>query len=331
MPELYNCINATVVWDDEGLHEELVEYAVTHAGEHDVNCYIASEARKSFGIIIDNHGLEAEAVLYCYIDGQLTETKLINDPGQASLLFGPTDSSGKNYRPYTFADIVVTDDDTIANPHDLSSKDLGTIEIRVIRVRVDADSESCLNATTESEIHKLSLAPIHERSKKVGAHRVSLGSPIPAINQPISEVDVALIDTIDAPYARFRFNYRSLEILKAQGIIPLSAPEPADDETNSTATDNGKKRAHTDYNPVTVSMKKMRHSEDPTQEERKPVNESDDEELASLRQLLVTISGRLERKIEEKKRRRRSSGVPVKREVTGKDSSPTIIDLTGDA
>ncbi|KAH9927291.1 uncharacterized protein B0H18DRAFT_292915 [Fomitopsis serialis] len=197
----------------DGDEDGVPEYSVDEQDERLISCYIASEAGKSFSVDVYN-GLSDEIVSAdCYMDGENGD-RLLVDPGSWSEIKGVTVARGMQ-RSYIFANVQVTDDENVV--HDI--QDLGSIKICIYRVvrRGVAQEPSAYGWDGANE-------PIHELSKKAGLHRISLADVVPD-DSTFSTCDY--IDEKQNPYATFRFMYRPLEILKAQGIIPSTpTPEP---------------------------------------------------------------------------------------------------------
>ncbi|KAH9913907.1 hypothetical protein B0H21DRAFT_772555 [Amylocystis lapponica] len=114
---------------------------------------------------------------------------------------------------FRFAPLVVTDDDGLVDPRYANIADLGTIEVRIYRVIKRSDR-------TAFKFHVVSPpGPIHERSKKAGAHCVALGEEVRCSTQTTTH-KATYIDKRNEPYVRFMFHYRPRELLEADGIVP---------------------------------------------------------------------------------------------------------------
>ncbi|KAH9833786.1 uncharacterized protein C8Q71DRAFT_860058 [Rhodofomes roseus] len=211
-------------------HGQLAEFAHDAQDERTISCYIVSEAGKTFAINIHN-GLEGKTVIAdCYMDGEYAEVDYAK-PGDWSELRGVYISVSESVameRVFTFANIQVTDDESAQ--HDV--QDLGSVEVRVYRIVMG----ECWAPDASAETWVGSDKPVNELSKKAGLHRIALADAAPV--EVMDHIDYTPIDGVDDPYVTFRFMYRPRDILKAQGIIPLS-PSP---ETNNTECANSNTR-----------------------------------------------------------------------------------------
>ncbi|GBE80121.1 hypothetical protein BKA93DRAFT_747899 [Sparassis latifolia] len=175
------------------------------------SCYVPSVAGKTFSIAVINMRTDVSVSVNCYLDGRCVHGMLFA-PGVQHISHGVYVSE-TDYRPYRFADLQVTDDEAIANPKDPNYEDLGMIEIQVLRVRQGKSVHANIGDTAESR-------PVHERSKKAGTHRVSFGNKVRGAKA--TWVDITYIDSVEEPFATFKFFYRPRTLLQAQGIIPTS-------------------------------------------------------------------------------------------------------------
>ncbi|KII84412.1 hypothetical protein PLICRDRAFT_167971 [Plicaturopsis crispa FD-325 SS-3] len=124
-------------------------------------------------------------------------------------------TSSTTIRKFTFSQLETTDDDRSLK--DTSAlKNVGEIEIKVWRVTKGAVRAASYAAVPQSE-------KVHERSKKAMSHRVGFESAKADRPAPATTVDVNYVDK--EPLVTFLFKYRSLDQLKANGIIPPSVGE----------------------------------------------------------------------------------------------------------
>ena len=202
------------------------------------------------------------------------------------------------YRPFTFGNLTLTgkfswilclvielmkwlEDDDSAK--ELYGNNIGCIEVAVRRFVQGSE----IKGKVTDGSNRIQDCAIHERSKKAGAHRVKLVTVLfPHIinvscdlhrlgaateRTAIKQVTVDYIDSLEKPYAKFRFLYRprgtsvlllcgfvntdgtslKSDLLQAQGIIP--APTPTQ---SAEASPNGEQR--------------HRHNGDPPQRSASP-------------------------------------------------------------
>ncbi|RPD61429.1 hypothetical protein L227DRAFT_68849 [Lentinus tigrinus ALCF2SS1-6] len=199
--------------------EPLPEYAVTVEGDDgkQTSCFVPSEAGKKFAIHFRNNCRKDILRFGKRLDGiryGVTSVK----PGCTRNYWGvritPT-----SRRPYQFSHLMTTDDDSSLG-HD-EHPGLGTIHIQVYRIkRVPISGQAVDPCYTAPK----TAGPVHERSKKVGVHCVSLGEEIQVEPVGVSRYNESVIDPTEGPVATFIFRYRPLAILQAQGIAPRPDP-----------------------------------------------------------------------------------------------------------
>lgn len=215
-------LDFTVWIDSEG--QELEEYEIQVEDENTVSCYIASEVGKEFRICWIDGTRMNQCVVACYMDGRPVGGKP-SARTQSGGIEGVYTAAG-TVRPFKFSPVVTTDDDDIADPDNVDP-DLGCIQVEIHRVAgrrnraLQADREQ--DPQDRGRVHD--VGPVHERSKKLGAHHVALG-------QEAFRADGKRPQFLrpnyagDGPYAVFKFLYRPREILLARGIIS----PPAEDQ-----------------------------------------------------------------------------------------------------
>ncbi|TCD68332.1 hypothetical protein EIP91_010970 [Steccherinum ochraceum] len=199
----------------------LEEYSVERPNAETATCYVASQAGETFGIDISNQSDYLSFSVRIYMDGSMVVDRLY-DPGDIWVVDGVSGVSN-TFRSFKFADLHLTDDDRLL-PSDRSKwNNLGCIELRVFRLvpgtRVPIHNPVIVSPSLNTE-------PIHERSKKAGAHRVVLGDP-QARQSNVTHYNVVRLDPPERPYAKIKFVYRPHDILRAQSII-LSPPRNSD-------------------------------------------------------------------------------------------------------
>jgi len=112
---------------------------------------------------------------------------------------------------FAFSQVSLTDDETIASP-DQNLSVLGSIELCVYRVEL---TKSAVQSVTKPM--GVIESAIHERSKKMSMHRVTLQGT-EEFKTPCTFYNSKLLENV--PHARFIFKYRPKEFLRAQGMVP---------------------------------------------------------------------------------------------------------------
>ncbi|TRM64533.1 hypothetical protein BD626DRAFT_568275 [Schizophyllum amplum] len=144
-------------------------------------------------------------------------------------------------RPFQFGTLELTDDDNYLKK---DVHDLGLISLAVWRIRVKGATQ--YTGVTISEPEKM-----HERAKRGLEHAVKFGA---TQNMITKGLDTEYLDKV--PLATFTFRYRSLDMLRANGIAPAAAPAPppsattrpgfaryaSSDDASSPASSAGRKR-----------------------------------------------------------------------------------------
>ncbi|KAJ3010633.1 hypothetical protein NUW54_g2425 [Trametes sanguinea] len=206
---------------------------------------------------------------------------------------------------------LAPDNDAIAQPNP-GNAELGTIRVAMFRVQKYLLSDEPYKPLAVSDI-----GAVHERSKKAGTHAVSFGEA-----EKVNRMKIYTpIGQEEEPFATFVFRYRPLELLQANGIVPLPPRPP-----------KGKKRAsdiHDGRDDAGRSTSK-RQREDPDVKPDPEDDEDDEDDVDEVTFLREQMS-MLQRRLEEAEAARRSR-VVVKREVSPirvpAASSQEVIDLT---
>ncbi|TFY57657.1 hypothetical protein EVJ58_g6896 [Rhodofomes roseus] len=225
----------------------LPEYEVETVDDKTVACYIPSEIGKNFEICwrANTRGERYQTSVICYVDGiGAGATRCM--PGKVKSSRWGVRVSADQRRPFKFATLAMTganatfsqvaetlirfaDDDNAP----MGSDKLGTIEVTLSH-EIETGQEPVRNTS-----HKLVNQMVHERSKKMGLHCVSLDEARPCrliSTQKCSK----LVDKSVPFYARFIFRYRSEDFLRAEGIIPEDEGAAAHAQPEAVA---GRKRA----------------------------------------------------------------------------------------
>ncbi|KAL4262538.1 hypothetical protein AB1N83_007891 [Pleurotus pulmonarius] len=191
-------------------HEYNIE--VKEDGTH-VTCWIASEEGKSFSIHIKDASCSIATCWSPRIDGVETPS-LFLDPSSGgdfreqlacldAVQVSPTEQRG-----LVFSSMNITDDDSYLNrPSHINA---GEISLCVWTTAPTGKEGT-------SNFVQLPDGPVHEKSKKSGAHCVNLGEAQPT---DIGEGGIGEVWERLKQIATFTFKYRPLGLLQAKGIAP---------------------------------------------------------------------------------------------------------------
>ncbi|KAH9899204.1 hypothetical protein C8Q73DRAFT_724150 [Cubamyces lactineus] len=209
------------VWITDDNDQRMPEYKMEAEGNSGkaVACYIPSESGKRFVIHWkDYNGLHTASVRV-NIDGALRCSNICrpNENGRRAAI---RTVSADTYHPFQFADLRTTDDDSALLANDAKAVEkIGGIEVDITRVHPHVPRAAFRPQTCRV------IGVVHERSKKLGVHRVTLGEGIKIKKPPVWSKSVPL-DPREGPFVSFIFRYRPAALLQAQGIMPPPAPEP---------------------------------------------------------------------------------------------------------
>jgi hypothetical protein len=174
-------------------------------------CWIPSEAGKKFTINWRDSNRINMIGGFIKMDGISCGGNTIN-PGFVPVTIQKSSlpASSMTEKPFLFSPLELTDDDAYLDQSG-ASNNLGEIMIEIWRVAPIA-------STAAGRMHFPEAQKVHERSKKALAHRVKLGDEVYAPQKPT--LQVKKIDMV--PLVTFVFKYRSLDMLRANGIAPTS-------------------------------------------------------------------------------------------------------------
>ncbi|KAI0672342.1 hypothetical protein C8Q78DRAFT_1026488 [Trametes maxima] len=287
---------------------ELEVYNVKNEGPQIISCWVASEEGKKFSV---SWGDKSAAICFnvmIRMDGRVVMRKG-HEKASSGTCDGMYVEPGME-RPFVFSRLVLTDDESAISTR--TYEDLGTIRLTMTRVQryklLDIDAPS---AAPVPEI-----GPMHEKSKKAGVHAVSFGD---VESRRFRTLVKTPIGTEKEPFATFIFRYRPIELLRANGIVPLP-PKP----------DKGKKRPGDTLEGLrdpSPSSSKHKRTSPPAKTEPADEDDNDDEHLTFLEEQLAMMQQRVERARAAKRPR-----TDVKREVSPicvpSSSQHEVIDLT---
>ncbi|KAJ7019997.1 hypothetical protein C8F04DRAFT_1145798 [Mycena alexandri] len=202
----------------------------------DITCWIPSEVGKKFSVNWTNisaPGLTGGGVqvdgLKCGFEAIAAEMRPIS-----AFMDGIAETDTKT-RPFEFAPLELTDDDSYldssSHPH------LGLIKLEIWRVDVAGGYAPSVVAVPAAQ-------KVHERAKKAMNQQIKFGAAVEH-----AQVQSAQIRRVGfGPLVAFSFKYRSLDVLKANGIAPptprpekrkaTGSPEPASNDNGPAPSDD---------------------------------------------------------------------------------------------
>ncbi|KAJ6498806.1 hypothetical protein C8R45DRAFT_980078 [Mycena sanguinolenta] len=244
---------------------EAPEYNVEVAeNQLEVSCWIASEVGKPFTVNWTNisaPGLTGGGV---QVDGHKCGFEAIaSETRPLTLFMDGIAESNNSTRPFIFMPLELTDDD--AYLESALHPQLGLIKLEIWRVDVGG------GAFAPPTIAVPSAQKVHERSKKGMNQQVQFGDAIQH-----AQVQSAQIRRVgQGPLVTFSFKYRSLDLLRANGIAPQAertqkrkascTPEP--ESTASGAQEPEEEVAKSKEQPDVLSAKRSKrsHKTEPTE------------------------------------------------------------------
>ncbi|KAJ7162077.1 hypothetical protein C8R46DRAFT_1103402, partial [Mycena filopes] len=191
-------------------------------------CWIASELNKGFGIRWRNTDVFCQTASRVYVDGVECAGEIIMGPNLEATVSGRR-TSGSAVSPFLFSPLNMTDDDEFldAGVH----KDLGLIKLEIWTVNMEGTKPFADLGAAPAE------SKIHERSKKAVPHQIKFGEPVAHAPR-----NAAIVEYLERrPLVTFTFKYRSLELLRANGIAP-KAPSRKRNAAAGPSEDKNPKR-----------------------------------------------------------------------------------------
>ncbi|KAF8150146.1 hypothetical protein B0H34DRAFT_732738 [Crassisporium funariophilum] len=188
---------------------------VVDTTKKEVTCWIASEAGKTFSVKWRKHENAIDCAAKLCLDGRRAKT--IWRRGQKPATFQGISTSSTTERPFIFSLLDLTDDD-IYLQESSSCKEIGEIKLEVHRVTRPV----CKECKRTYVARELGADKVHERAKKSTVHQVGLGDEQTKTSSSIYH-SYKLMDRI----VTFKFIYRPLDMLQANGITPCQPPEAA--------------------------------------------------------------------------------------------------------
>ncbi|KAF8343544.1 hypothetical protein F5887DRAFT_972047, partial [Amanita rubescens] len=214
----FKTFHASIKVDDKALPEYDVQ---VDENEKQVSCWVPSEAGKCFSVCWANEEPVMDTGGYVSLDGfgvGGTSSAKGWKKGVVHCNYITSSTTARNFR---FSTITFTDDDAYLNAAVAS---LGEIKAEIWTI---ADTNKKEPGNTQSiDPVATSNVKVHERSKKVGTHRVQFGDL-----KEIPRQNVRSATKVNR-LATFIFRYRPLGILQANGIAPLPSPMALPQQNN---------------------------------------------------------------------------------------------------
>jgi len=201
---------------------ELEQYGLEISADgKQASCWIPSEAGKEFCVEWSDSGGLTPTCGYVKVDGVECGGRFLRDLRRTtSTSHDHVPTSSTTCRPFCFSAVEVTDDDSYLDT--LASQNLGEINLSIWRGTIGPPSNFVRDAIPEDQ-------KIHERSKKALVHCVKFGE-----EQQVTRPFYGSTRLDQAPVATFTFKYRSVDILRANGIMPL--PTPTSEKRKATGS-----------------------------------------------------------------------------------------------
>jgi len=237
----------------DGVELEVHKMKTSENGE-DVSGWIASEVGKKFRMNWKDSAIVTRLRSNHVTSGRVKVDGIecggtITHAGQSksrSTVF----ASATTQRPLVFAPLQCTEDDTIGVT---SGKDIGEISLSIWRVKLKGERRRKWKASTQL------LPPqeekVHEQSKKAFAHRVGFGE-----ESTKTEYLQGSVRLDKNPVVTFRFLYRPLDFLYAQGII--NRPVPVKSESPTRAATNNPDLVESDTEEMRLLKEKLALSQE---------------------------------------------------------------------
>ncbi|KAJ6507180.1 hypothetical protein C8R47DRAFT_1100524 [Mycena vitilis] len=239
MPRLIaNGFEAWITIEDEEVEQyepKAVEYPTGQT------CWIASQINKGFSIHWKNTDVFCQTVARIWVDGIECSGEIILMPNREATISGRR-ASGSTVSPFVFSPLNLTDDDAFL---DSAHKDVGVIRVEIWTINYTGSKPYIDNAPPPAE------SKIHERSKKGGAHQIKFQDSV-----VVSTRAAAIIEYLEnSPLATFTFRYKSLDLLRADGLAPSHSSSKRKAFTGSPSSSHikGPKRVKTEPKPQVES------------------------------------------------------------------------------
>ncbi|KAI0716756.1 hypothetical protein C8Q76DRAFT_725513 [Earliella scabrosa] len=329
--------------------QPLSEYSTQLGGDDEktISCFIPSQTGKTFAVHYDNQ-LDDHVRCSLRMDGFFLGSSEVRSGSERRK--DAYRSTPNTESPFQFATLVTTDDDEATFLQDVTN--IGEIRVTVHRIHrvkltkreIQQREKNLKRNGNRRDVNAYKefpgTGPVHESSKKAGAHCITLGEARPvkaSRSTKPSTTKTRVINPAEGPHAVFVFHYRPLAHLQAQGIAPLPLREShfrssgpsevieidlnSDDEDPATGGRSGpRKRARIASQDDAPDVKPV-----------KPTRSDEEEDVSVLRSQLQQIKDKLSR-IEKNSRDPSGSRPGMVKEEPGASgqmrSGGGVIDLT---
>ncbi|KAJ7282752.1 hypothetical protein C8J57DRAFT_1296401, partial [Mycena rebaudengoi] len=174
------------------------------------SCWIASEIGKTFSVHWRNASYYHATTGDVAVDGNFCGAYIIRAHKVPCDGFIDGIDNGTVLRAFTFSPLTLTDDDAFLGQSSHQLEELGVIELCLKPIDIRP-----ICTGVHLPVAPLSELKVHERSKKAITQQITLGQPKPSPATTLIEFDVAGPDLV-----KFKFKYRPLDVLQANGIAP---------------------------------------------------------------------------------------------------------------
>ncbi|KAK7005974.1 hypothetical protein R3P38DRAFT_3214909 [Favolaschia claudopus] len=203
-----------------------------------VTCWIASELGKNFSVHWKTSTYQGDTGGYVKMDGVSCAGKILRAHPLPRDTYKEGVKEGQTLRRFAFSSLSLTDDDAYLGAPSQTLPDLGVIDLDIYPIRVNGSKR---RATTQQT--NLATLKVHERSKKAVTQQVTL-TKAEYLSKPSSYSDVTLTGPA---FVKFRFKYRPMDVLRANGIAPqapkakVPTPPPETQKENKPLVKHEKK------------------------------------------------------------------------------------------
>ncbi|KAF8150142.1 hypothetical protein B0H34DRAFT_732712 [Crassisporium funariophilum] len=289
---------------------------VVDTAKKEVTCWIASEAGKSFSVQWQKWDAACDLAARLYLDGRSVKTKYREQRQVGKLaMFNSISTSPTTARPFLFSVLDLTDDDAYLQESS-SCKNIGEIKLRVHRVTRPVYRE-CKKTYVARE---LGADKVHERAKKSTVHQVGLGDEQTKTRSNINH-SYKLMDRI----VTFKFIYRPLDMLQANGMLSFQPPEAASGQEVPPQPDDSTVR---EAKAPKICGEGIKHEPDENLDEQRKGLLAELDSIRSAREKALMEQLEQVRNQERSLNQAGSSKKSVKRESPSLLISGEVIDLT---
>ncbi|KAI0786154.1 hypothetical protein C8Q75DRAFT_282666 [Abortiporus biennis] len=240
MPRLHG-VGAWILVDGK----ELYEFGSEIENDKVVSCYVASDEGKQFQFKFENTLNNRNYTFEYTVDGEYLGGRLsCTSKDLTEMLVTGMSINETTEKPFIFTKLNTSDDDALILNNKEKLDKIGSIEVKVFEYKNKKPDLSEWNHSAE----KLKIILVHERSKKIGSHQISLGD-----SRTKPKREFRTVDYVDPqnPLVTFVFRYRPRDILQAQGSNTQSVSSPTTGEKRHCESSNdpelpntkGKKKA----------------------------------------------------------------------------------------